>query len=181
MLVTSSQGEKNDDPLRQPSQLFRWLCANSFSRCLNTAEKSTLAYFTPHLSLLWYYTNEVFPLAQHCNMCISEHFSACRKHFPAHETEKINYMSQVAYDFIVADRERIDVLCLLVTKLQESFVKDTGMLTYNAWGFSTVLAWLVLLFDRLCVSEDDRTLSPLQFTGIFHPFYIRIAFTAPIA
>lgn len=56
-------------------------------------------------------------------------------------------MSQVAYDFIVADREQIYVLCLLVTKLQEAFVKDTGMLTYNAWGFSTVLAWLVLLFD----------------------------------
>lgn len=54
------------------------------------------------------------------------------KTFPACETEKINYMSQVAYDFIVADREKIDVLCLLVTKLQEPFVKDTGMLTYKA-------------------------------------------------
>lgn len=66
--------------------------------------------------------------------------------FPACEAENINYMSQVAYDFIVADREKIDVLCLVI-KLQEPFVKDTGMLTYNTWGFSTVLAWSVLLFD----------------------------------
>lgn len=86
---------------------------------------------------------------------VFQNISVHEKTFPARETEKINYMSQVAYDFIVADREKADVLCLLVTKLREPFVKGTGMLTCSAWGFSTVLA----LTD--CVSEDDRTLSLL--------------------
>lgn len=50
-------------------------------------------------------------------MCVFQSVLVHEKTFPAHETEKINYMSQVAYDFIVADREKIDALCLLVTKL----------------------------------------------------------------
>lgn len=93
------------------------------------------------------------------------------KTFPVRGTGKINYMSQVAYDLIVADWEKIDAWCLLVTKLQEPFVKDAGVLTYNAWGFSTVLAWLVLLFVTDCVflkMTEDSLLFSLQ--GFFTPF-----------
>lgn len=68
---------------------------------------------------------------------------------PAHKTEKISYIFQVTYNLIATARERLmsHVFCRTSPKLQESFLKDTGMLTYNVWGFSTVLACLALMLD----------------------------------
>lgn len=72
--------------------------------------------------------------------------------------------------------------CHTILELQEPFLKDSGMLTYNAWGFSTVLACLALVLDCVFLEMTEHCLFFffLVYRG-FHLFYIRIAFTAPIA